>query len=290
MEVFDPSKFNTAPVTVKKPQIAPAVFNPATAMAQVKEQSEKEMREKLTALDPNALEMPEQLGPIKAWSFSALKSFEECRYRAYLKSVKKVREESSVAAERGNQVHDIAENFVRGTGDFSPILRKFKSDFESLKSRVERQTPALPMSMEENWGFTTSWAQTGWTAPDTWVRQKLDVFYKDSDTSAVVIDHKTGRKFGNELKHGEQGLHYAIGAFKKYPELDYVQPEFSYIDQGEKLRKNYTRDRALIHLPKIQKRAIIMTTAVEFIPNPTKRNCKWCYYAQSGDCEYAETE
>ena len=36
------------------------------------------------------LEKPEQLGELKAWSYSALKVFEECPYRSYIQKVKKI--------------------------------------------------------------------------------------------------------------------------------------------------------------------------------------------------------
>jgi len=55
-------------------------------------------QEKITAA-------PVELGPIVAWSYSALKVFEECPYRSYIQRVKKVQEPSSPAADRGTHIH-----------------------------------------------------------------------------------------------------------------------------------------------------------------------------------------
>lgn len=309
---FDPSKYNTAPVNAGKPadKPAPAVFNPAlfntkpvnqpptaatvfdpqAAMAQVREMREVERRNVLLANDPSKLAAPEVLGPVSTWSFSALKKFEACPHAIYLGRVENIKEESGPAAERGSMIHDQAENFIRGQFDneLPPLLKKVEKRIRELKDRFERQP--FPMTMEENWGFTINWKPTGWKEPDTWCRQKLDVFYKDSATSAVVLDWKSGKKFGNEIKHGEQGLHYAIGAFMKYPELDFIRTEFQYTDLGDVLTKNFTRERAMLHLPKIHERAIIMTTATMFPPKPSKQNCKFCFYRESGDCDYAHED
>ena len=290
--LFDPSKYNTKAVNDPAPK-AGLVFDPKAAAAQVaaKKQAEQEeiTRAKLVASDPTQLTQPEQFGPVKTWSFSKLKKAEQCMYAVYLSDVEKIKppQDPDGPMARGSRIHDLAENTVRDGSAIPGELLNFESDFIKLQERFASQ-PFL-MTMEEEWAFTTAWAPTSWVGPDTWCRQKLDVFYKEGQNAAVIIDHKTGKKFGNELKHGEQGLHYAIGAFMKYPELDFITTEFWYLDQKKdnKLRKNYTRDRALIHLPKIHERAIILTTATSFPPKPNKQNCRWCDYRISGDCEFA---
>ena len=38
-------------------------------------------------------------------------------------------------------------------------------------------------------------------AKDVWARIKLDAIVHEDETSARVIDYKTGRQFGNEIAH-----------------------------------------------------------------------------------------
>jgi hypothetical protein len=102
------------------------------------------------------------------------------------------------------------------------------------------------------------------------------------------VTHNTGKKFGNEIKHGQQGLNYAIGCFMRFPELEFVSTEFWYTDKGETLQNSYSRDQALALLPRMQKRAIKLTSCTDFHPKPSPQNCKWCYYKKSGDCEWAD--
>ena len=60
-------------------------------------------------------EKPEKLGEVRAWSYSALKVYEECPYRTYISRVKGVKEPSGPAADRGTQIHQYAEDYVNGT-------------------------------------------------------------------------------------------------------------------------------------------------------------------------------
>jgi CRISPR/Cas system-associated exonuclease Cas4 (RecB family) len=224
-------------------------------------------------------EKPEKLGEVRAWSYSALKVFEECPYRTYISRVKGVKEPSNPAADRGTQIHQYAEDFVNGTIDEMPKeLHKFKDQFEELRQgfidgKVE---------LEGEWGFDLDWAKVGWMQKETWARIKLDSLVREDETSARVIDYKTGKKWGNELAHGQQGLLYAIGTFFRYPHLQYVQTELWYLDHAETTKKQYTREQAMQFAPGFHRRAIKMTTETEFAPTPNSNSCRWCHF-KNGD-------
>ena len=220
------------------------------------------------------MEQPDKLGPISAWSYSALKVFEDCAYRSYIARVKKVPEPGSAAMDRGTTIHEEAEHYVDGSGEFTDNLKKFKSEFEELRQLyIEAK-----VELEGDWGFTLDWKPTGWMVPDTWARIKLDALVHEDQTSARVIDYKTGRKFGNELGHSQQMLLYAIAAFMRFEDLQFVTAELWYLDKGETTVRTFTREEAMEFLPGYHSRAIRMTTAEEFDPNPSKYNCKWCSY------------
>jgi len=146
------------------------------------------------------------------------------------------------------------------------------------------------VELEGEWGFTIEWETCHWMAKNVWARIKLDAIVHEDDTSARVIDYKTGRQFGNEISHGQQALTYAIGSFLRYPDLQHVQTELWYLDHGTVTEQSYTRDQALLFLPKLHQRAIVMTTAEKFPPNPSKTNCKWCSYKNGEEpaCQWGE--
>lgn len=228
----------------------------------------------LTAVQTN------DLGLIPTWSYSALKVFEQCPHRIYLRKVKKIAEPSHPAADRGTAIHQEAEDYVNGTlGDFPDSCQKFKSQFEELRALFID----AKVELEGEWGFDLDWQPVGWMEPMTWARIKLDALVHEDEQSARVIDYKTGKKFGNEIAHSQQGLLYAIGTFFRYPNLQFVQTEFWYLDHGQATKKQYTRAQAMLFAPKFNERALRLTTAQSFDPKPSSYNCRWCPHKDSQD-------
>lgn len=235
---------------------------------------------------PIKLTPVDELGPVTAWSYSALKVFEECAYRTYISRVKRIPEPSSPAADRGSMIHDEAENYVNGTLDeFPASLKKFTTEFKELREQYNGNwhlKPDVLVELEGEWAFTSDWQPTAWLAGDCWVRIKLDAYVKEDQTSARVIDYKTGKKFGNEVGHGQQCLLYAIAAFMRDPELQFVKTELWYLDQGETTTQSFTRDEAMMFFPGFHSRGVKMTTTKDFDPTPSKAACRWCSY-RKGD-------
>ena len=149
------------------------------------------------------LKKPDQLGLVPAWSYSTLKTFEECPYRTYISKVRKIREPSGPAAERGSKIHQEAEDFVKDKlKEFPGSLLKFEKDFHQLKNLYVNQK----VELEGEWAFTIDWEKTKWMDSTCWARVKLDAYIQEDETSARVIDYKTGRKIGNEIPHSQQCL------------------------------------------------------------------------------------
>lgn len=218
-----------------------------------------------------------ELGLIPAWSHSSLKVFETCAYRSYISKVKRVPEDYGPAAERGSLIHDECEKYVKGELEQLPkACGKFVKQFKKLKEEFAK----AKVETEGEWGFTIDWEPCAWLAPEVWARVKLDALHHESESSARVIDYKTGKKIGNEISHSQQGLTYAIATFFRYKDLESIQTEFWYLDHGETLTQVYTRDEAMMFMPKLQERALAMTTATKFPPNPSTYNCKWCSYGK----------
>ena len=228
------------------------------------------------------LDKPNELGLVPTWSYSTLKLYEECPYKVYISKVKKIATDPGPAATRGTEIHQQAEDYVNGTlGEMPDTLHKFKDEFETL----HRLYADAKVELEGEWGFSLDWEAVGWLEPRTWARIKLDALVNEDEESARVIDYKTGKKFGNEIGHGQQALLYAIATFMRYPHLNYIQTEMWYLDKGETTIKGYTRDQAMVFMPGIHQRAIAMTTAERFDPTPSKTACRWCQY---GKGEYPE--
>ena len=227
------------------------------------------------------------MGNIKSWSFSALQVYETCAYRSKLARVDKIPEPDRGKPpaglrewphERGNRVHDNAEMYVRGEIiKPCPELKHFLPELNHLKALYE----ANMIEMEEMWCFKDG---AGWETvdpdnyKDIWLRVKLDVAVFHDGVRAVVVDYKTGKMLGNEVKHAEQGQLYAAATLMRYPEIQYVDVEFWYIDHDQISHKGYTRTAGLMFWQRFNERGRKMTSDSDFDANPNKWSCKFCPY------------
>lgn len=219
--------------------------------------------------------------PIASASYSRLAVFEQCRLRAQLQYGQKIPEperelpagKTEHANDRGTRIHTGAELFVQGKGPFIPEMEKFRPEFDSLKHLYSRDK----VSLEGDWGFDRDWAPVEWKK--AYLRIKLDAMVHLSKYEAVVIDYKSGRKFGNEVKHAEQTQAYQLAAFLKYPDLEEVTTELWYLDVNELTSVTFTRSQGLRFRRKFDERFEKMTTATEFPANANIFSCRFCYFS-----------
>lgn len=219
-----------------------------------------------------------------SWSFSRLGDFSKCKLSYKIKYIDKVPEperplppgKSEHANDRGSRVHDAAEKFVDGTGSFAPEMKEFELEFNHLK----HLHTAGKVSLEGEWGMDKDWETTPWAT--AWLRLKLDAIAFASPQEAVVIDYKTGRKFGNEIKHAQQLQLYALVSFLRYPELETVHAELWYLDAKEVTLQTFTRDQSLRFKRTFDNQGRALTEATAWPANPNKWSCQWCPYGPDG--------
>ena len=227
--------------------------------------------------------MTDIIKPI-SWSFSRLQDFERCKLAYKIKHIDKVPEperplppgKTEQANDRGSRVHDSAEQFVRGKGPLIPEMKKFQQEFDHLKHLFN----AGKVEMEEDWAHDIDWEVTDWKKG--WLRLKLDVMVHASKTEAVVVDLKTGRKFGNEVKHSQQLQLYALIAFLRYPALEVIHSELWYLDVDDITSQTFTRDQALRFKRSFNTRGLSITENKTWPANPNVFSCRWCPYGPDG--------
>lgn len=220
---------------------------------------------------------------IPSWSISRVQVFEQCKYRAALQWRDKIPDlQPKPAADRGTQIHSEGENYVKGDGPFTDNLKYFKPDFAALATHYQQGRVVC----EEEWGFDRSWRVAPWKS--AWLRLKCDAVCFLTKQHAVVIDYKTGKRFGNEVKHAIQLQLYAVCALIRYPELDTVTCELWYIDQNELASFTMRRTQLKKYLQYFDKKGREFTEEVDFKPNPNIHSCKYCPYHpdKQGDCKF----
>ena len=218
---------------------------------------------------------------ISSWSFSKLQVFESCPLRAKMQWVDKIPDlQPTTAADRGTQIHQEAEDYVRAKAPITANLRHFNTDLSALARHFSEGR----VTCEEEWGFDRQWNPCDWRS--AWLRLKCDAVCHLDAKHLAVIDYKTGKRFGNEVKHAEQLQLYALCALIRYPEVEQVTCELWYIDQNELADFKMHRRQMSKYLALFDRRGRAMTEEKVFKPNPNIFSCKYCPYAphKQGNC------
>lgn len=245
--------------------------------------------------------MPRKI-PVKqitSWSYSRYSTYKQCPLKAKLKFIDKVKEPSSEAMERGLEIHNLAEEYIKGNlrrlpGEF----KKFSKLFSELRKKYKKYV-INGMVVEDSWAFTKSWDQTVWNDwVGCWVRIKIDCGTLEDDGETIRIrDWKTG-KFREEQneEYMEQLELYNLAALLMLPHveravssLEYVDVGVSYPPQGEELA--HTREDIPALKEKWSKRVAPMLKDTSFAPRPNW-SCQWCHFRKDnvanggGQCKF----
>lgn len=221
---------------------------------------------------------------INSWSHSRIGDFEKCKFLAWLKHDQKIPEperplrpgQTEHANDRGSRIHDSAEKFVRGETFLIKELRSFETEFRRLQELYKNKQ----VSLEGEWGMDENWEPTEWKT--AWHRSKLDALVHLSAEEVVVIDYKSGKRYGNEIKHGEQTQLYALNTALRFPLVEKIITELWYVDLDELIRQEFTRDQALRFQANWTRRGNAMVNCVDWKPNPNIHSCKYCPYGPWG--------
>lgn len=225
---------------------------------------------------------------MRSWSHSKLGDFQKCKQLVFLKHIARIPEpprplpegKTEHANDRGSRVHDNCEGYVRGDHDaLTPEAEKYFGPQLDLMRTFYAEGM---VSLEGEWGMDKDWNPTEWGT--AWLRLKLDALVMIDPTHAIVIDYKTGRKFGNEVKHAEQLQLYQVVTFLRYPKLEKVTVELWYLDQNETTSQTFTRSQGLRFKENFDRQGKNITSNSVWPANPNVHSCKWCPYNQTEHC------
>lgn len=227
---------------------------------------------------------------IESWSFSRYTTYASCPKKAYYKFILKLKEPQGDAMARGEAIHKLAEDFVKGSIKTMPKeLKLFKEEFAALKKQKVKY-------VEESWTFKNDWTETAWNDwSGAWLRVKLDVAYLNVDHNILVpIDHKTGKYSDYKTAEYEEQLQlYGLAALKKFPNIDGVSPRLWYLDHGiihpnpeqEEILYERKDEKYLDKLWQSKTKAMLSDTTFKEKPGNA---CTYCHFkkANGGPCKF----
>lgn len=170
----------------------------------------------------------------RAWSHSALSSFETCPKRYWHLSVAKdVKEVKSEMQDWGQEVHTAMQKYFQKGTPLPLGMRQYESLIEPLA-----KLPGHPV-VEQKLALDVDFQPCAWFADRVWVRAVIDAaFIKGS--RAILVDWKTGRR-----KDDDDQLALSAGVmFAQVKELETIDSAFCWLQERPAeayVRSTFTR-------------------------------------------------
>lgn len=199
----------------------------------------------------------------KSWSYSQLSGYEKCAHAHMYRKVIKMPEPIGYHVAKGNDAHLLAENYLLGKYDvLPPVLGKFRKEFAKLL-----ELKAIP---EEAYVLSKDWQliPDGWADKNAWLRLKLD-----ARVDNYIVDFKTGKVYDD---HINQGRLYANVHMILNPDVNEVDVEFWYLNNGQVVDYTFNRENLAKDIANWERRANIMHNDTTYNPTPHEY-CKYCY-------------
>jgi hypothetical protein len=174
---------------------------------------------------------------MNAWSYSSLKTFEQCPKKYYHLKVKRdVKDKGSRASIYGEEVHKAAEGFIASA---TPIPQRFSFLTNVLNTLVSIPGEKL---CEVKLGVAKSdegYEPTKFFADNVWWRGVADLVILQGDT-AFSIDYKTGKN--TRYADTKQLDAVAAAIFTHYPHVKKIKSALAFVVCNELIRKEHVSD------------------------------------------------
>lgn len=217
--------------------------------------------------------------PKVAWSFSSLKTFQQCPKKYYhTKVAKDVVEPDTQATLYGKSAHTVAEEFIR---DGKPI----PAQFAYLQPTLEVLN-AIPgeKHCEFKMGLREDLTACDFFDPDVWWRGVADLLVVNNDTGvAHSVDYKTSKSA--RYADTKQLDLVALGIFAHFPNIVRVKSALVFVVSKEFVKAEHHAAMAEKYIEKPRQDVARLEAALDNgVWNPVQGPlCRFCSVKQ---CEY----
>jgi hypothetical protein len=170
-----------------------------------------------------------------AWSFSSIKTFDQCPKKYYHLRVARDYQEDQNAEHLlyGTRFHKAAEDFIK---ENTPLPNEFAFAKDALGNL--KNLPGNKLC-EYEMGLTENLEPCGFRDPNVWWKGIADLIIIDGD-SARVLDYKTGKS----AKYADKGQLelMALAIFKHFPEVTRIKAGLLFVIAKAFIKTSYRRD------------------------------------------------
>lgn len=213
------------------------------------------------------------------WSFSSLKTFQQCPKKYYhTKIAKDVVEPDTTATLYGKTAHTVAEEYIRDGKPIPPAFEYMKGALNVLKN-VEGEKYC-----EVKLGLTKTLESCDFDAPNVWWHGVADL---------VIINKKTGTCYSVDYKTSKSARYadvtqldlVACGLFANFPQVKKVKSALLFVVSKEFVKAEHHREMMPKYIQKPTRDVARIEAALENgVWNPSSGPlCKFCAVKQ---CEY----
>ena len=213
-------------------------------------------------------------------SYNRLMTYERCPFAYKLQYVDRQegKQRDTSAADRGSQIHEDMQRAIEAKSMLY-VPKTIAKKREDLAEIIEQGGEA-----ERELLVDADWMPAESEGKYYAIVDAIQAYGQ----SVRLIDWKTGKRFGNELKHANQVMFYAAIAKPFFPEAELFECRVVYLDQkpGNDFKKFFKRDELARVQAQFDKRSERMLMDRIFRPRPMKSTCRFCSYKEEV-CPYA---
>jgi hypothetical protein len=173
----------------------------------------------------------------------------------------------------------MAEEFILAEdAPFPTPLIKFEGPLTDV--RDIRKNNLGTVQLEEKFYFNQFWKPC--EEKDRWLIVIPDIKVTIPGELNLTIDNKTGKKYGNEMKHYGQTELYSVCSWVLDDSYETYEAELWYLDLPDTWQITFTPEKLEKARAKIDAEVAKMMEDKWFRPSPSKLTCKYCPYGPRG--------
>lgn len=171
------------------------------------------------------------------WSYSSLKTFEQCAKKYYhLKVLKDVKDEGSEATIYGNEAHKAAEDYVSAGTPLPARFSYMQKTLDALLAIPGEKYCELKLGVELS---DTGYLPCEFFGEEVWWRGIADLLIINGDTG-YLVDYKTSKNA--KYADTKQLDILAAAVFTRFPQLRKLKSALAFVVSNEFVKKEHTSD------------------------------------------------
>jgi hypothetical protein len=193
-----------------------------------------------------------------AWSYSSLKTFQQCPKKYYhLKVAKDIKDEGSEATIYGKELHKVAEDYIKDGTPIPPQFAFIQETVDALKKIPGEKHTEIELGVSNKGGRLNP---CGFYDKDAWYRGIADLLIVNGD-EGYLVDYKSSKN----AKYADlKQLDLLAGAvFAHFPELKTLKSALIFVVSNEFVNKEHSSQHKLAYFEHVRFDLERLETALE---------------------------